>query len=242
MRWLAPFFCLFPPEVITISKQIPFKIIPLGGRGEIGMNIMALEYGDDIIVIDAGLMFPESYMLGVDIVIPDITYLKKNSEKIRGILLTHGHEDHIGALPFILREINPPIYGTRLTLGFVQEKLTEHKLLSQVSLNPLKPREKVLLGSFEVEFIRVSHSIVDGVGLAITTPAGVVIHTGDFKLDQTPVDGQVTDLNKFAEYGERGVLGLMADSTTVEREGSTISEREVGGTIDEIFRERTGGG
>ena len=205
------------------------------------MNIMAMEYGDDIIVIDAGLMFPESYMLGVDIVIPDITYLKKNSEKIRGILLTHGHEDHIGALPFILREINPPIYGTRLTLGFVQEKLTEHKLLSQVSLNPLKPREKVLLGSFEVEFIRVSHSIVDGVGLAITTPAGVVIHTGDFKLDQTPVDGQVTDLNKFAEYGERGVLALMADSTNVEREGYTISEREVGVTIDEIFRERTGG-
>ncbi len=221
--------------------EIPLKIIPLGGLGEIGMNIMAMEYGDDIIVIDAGLMFPESYMLGVDIVIPDITYLKKNSEKIRGIILTHGHEDHVGALPFILRDINPPIYGTRLTLGFVQEKLTEHKLLSHVSLNPLKPREKVILGSFEVEFIRVSHSIVDGVGLAITTPAGVVIHTGDFKLDQTPVDGQVTDLKKFAEYGEKGVLALMADSTNVEKEGYTISEREVGVTIDEIFRERTGG-
>ncbi|MBI4746326.1 MAG: ribonuclease J [Deltaproteobacteria bacterium] len=232
---------LFPPEVTTVSNQIPLKIIPLGGLGEIGMNIIAMEYGDDIIVIDAGLMFPESYMLGVDIVIPDITYLKKNSEKIRGIILTHGHEDHIGALPFILREINPPIYGTRLTLGFVREKLTEHKLLHQVSLNTLKPRDKVVLGSFEVEFIRVSHSIVDGVGLAISTPAGVVIHTGDFKLDQTPVDGQVTDLNKFAEYGERGVLALMADSTNVEREGYTISEREVGVTIDEIFRERSRG-
>ncbi len=225
----------------TISETIPLKIIPLGGLGEIGMNIMAMEYGDDIIVIDAGLMFPESYMLGVDIVIPDITYLKNNSEKVRGIILTHGHEDHVGALPYILREINPPIYGTRLTLGFVQEKLIEHKLLSQTSLNPLKPREKVSLGSFEVEFIRVSHSIVDGVGLAITTPAGVVIHTGDFKLDQTPVDGQVTDLKKFAEYGERGVLALMSDSTNVEREGYTISEREVGVAIDEIFRERTGG-
>lgn len=224
-----------------IITETPLKIIPLGGLGEIGMNIMALEYGDDIIVIDAGLMFPESYMLGVDIVIPDITYLKNNSEKVRGIILTHGHEDHVGALPFILRDINPPIYGTRLTLGFVQEKLTEHKLLPQVSLNPIKPREKVVLGAFEIEFIRVSHSIVDGVGLAITTPAGIVIHTGDFKLDQTPVDGQVTDLKKFAEYGEKGVLALMADSTNVEKEGYTISEREVGVTIDEIFRERNQG-
>jgi ribonuclease J len=202
---------------------------------------MAMEYGDDVIVIDSGLMFPESYMLGVDIVIPDITYLKKNSDKVRGIILTHGHEDHIGALPFILRDINPPIYGTRLTLGFVQEKLIEHRLMPMVSLNPVRPRERIVLGAFEIEFVRVSHSIVDGVGLAITTPAGVVIHTGDFKLDQTPVDGQVTDLKKLAEYGEKGVLALMSDSTNVEKEGYTISEREIGVAIDEMFGEKTKG-
>ncbi len=189
-----------------ISDSIGLKIIPLGGLGEIGLNMAVFEYGDDIVIVDCGLMFPEPDMLGIDIVIPDITYLTDRPEKVRAILLTHGHEDHIGALPFVLRQINPPIYGTALTLGFVKEKLKEYELDNKVDLRVVRPRDVVDLGVFSVEFIRVAHSIVDGCGLAIATPEGVVIHTGDFKLDQTPVDGELTDLATFSRYGEAGVL------------------------------------
>jgi ribonuclease J len=211
------------------------QIIPLGGLGEIGMNMMAYHCGDDIIVVDCGLMFPEPDMLGIDYVIPDISWLRERSSMVRAICLTHGHEDHIGALPFVLQELNVPIYGTALTLGFVNEKLKEYKLDDQVDLRIVKPRDTVALGCFSVEFLRVAHSIVDGCALAITSPEGVVIHTGDFKIDQTPVDGQLTDLPSFARYGELGVLALLSDSTNVEREGFTLSEKSVGEAFDEIF-------
>jgi ribonuclease J len=211
------------------------QIIPLGGLGEIGMNMMAYHCGEDIIVVDCGLMFPEPDMLGIDYVIPDISWLRERSSMVRAICLTHGHEDHIGALPFVLQELNVPIYGTALTLGFVNEKLKEYKLDDQVDLRIVKPRDTVALGCFSVEFLRVAHSIVDGCALAITTPEGVVIHTGDFKIDQTPVDGQLTDLPSFARYGELGVLALLSDSTNVEREGFTLSEKSVGEAFDEIF-------
>jgi len=211
------------------------KITPLGGLGEIGLNMMLFEYGDDIIIVDCGLMFPEPYMLGVDLVIPDISCLLQRKDSIRGIFLTHGHEDHIGALPYILQQINPPIYGTALTVGFVREKLKEFELDSRVELNRVKTRERVEAGCFTVEFIRVAHSIVDGCALAIHTPEGVVIHTGDFKIDQTPVDGELTDLATFARYGEEGVLALLSDSTNVERTGYTLSERLVGEAFEQIF-------
>src|SRR5512138_608089 len=211
------------------------KIIPLGGLGEIGLNMMLYEYGDDIIVVDCGLMFPEPYMLGIDLVVPDISYLKERADRVRGILLTHGHEDHIGALPYVLPEVNPPIYGTALTLGFVKEKLKEFDLDEKVVLETVRPRESVTLGAFSVEFIRVAHSIVDGCALAIHSPEGVVIHTGDFKIDQTPVDGELTDLATFARYGDEGVLALLSDSTNVEREGYTLSERLVGEAFEQIF-------
>lgn len=217
------------------SAHTGLKIIPLGGLGEIGLNMALFEYGEDIIVVDCGLMFPEPSMLGIDLVVPDISYLRERADRVRGIFLTHGHEDHIGALPFVLPELAPPIYGTALTLGFVREKLKEYDLDRAAELNVVKPREKVAAGVFEVEFIRVAHSIVDGCGLAIRSPQGVVIHTGDFKLDQTPVDGELTDLVTFARYGEEGVLALMADSTNVEREGYTLSEKLVGDAFDEIF-------
>ncbi|HET6420507.1 MAG TPA: ribonuclease J, partial [Geobacteraceae bacterium] len=209
--------------------------IPLGGLGEIGLNMMVLEYGDDIVIIDCGLMFPEPHMLGIDLVIPDISSLREKRDKVRAILLTHGHEDHIGALPFVLEDISPPIYGTALTLGFVREKLEEYHLDSRTELIVVKPRDVITLGSFTVEFIRVSHSIVDGCALAIRTPEGVVMHTGDFKLDQTPVDGQLTDLATFSRYGDEGVLLLMSDSTNVEREGYTLSEKLVGDAFEDIF-------
>jgi ribonuclease J len=211
------------------------KIIPMGGLGEIGLNMAVFEYGDDIIVVDCGLMFPEPYMLGIDIVIPDISYLRERSERVRGVFLTHGHEDHIGALPFILPELQVPVYGTALTLGFVREKLKEYDLDRTTELVTVKPRDRVDAGSFQVEFIRVAHSIVDGCGLAIRTPLGVVVHTGDFKLDQTPVDGELTDLVTFSRYGEEGVLALMSDSTNVEREGYTLSEKLVGDAFQDIF-------
>jgi ribonuclease J len=222
------------------SSDFPLRIIPLGGIGEIGLNMAVLEWNEDLIVIDAGLMFPEEEMPGVDIVIPDMTYLKMNRDKIRGVVLTHGHEDHIGALPYLLREIQVPVYGTPLTLGLVAEKLKEYHLLSEAVLITVKPREIVKLGVFEVEFIQVTHSIVDGVGLGITTPVGRVIHTGDFKVDQTPVDGKLMDLQKFGEYGDRGTLVLMSDSTNSEREGYTLSEREVGKAFEEIFSQAPG--
>ena len=216
------------------------KFVALGGLGEIGLNMAAFEYGDDIVIVDCGLMFPEPYMLGIDIVIPDISYLLERAHKVRAILLTHGHEDHIGALPYVLRDLNPPIYGTALTLGFVKGKLKEFDLTEKADLRVVRPRQKVQLGEFEVEFIRVAHSIVDGCALAIRSPEGVVIHTGDFKLDQTPVDGELTDLATFSRYGEEGVLALFADSTNVEREGYTLSERLVGDAFTEIFPRCTG--
>lgn len=211
------------------------SVIPLGGLGEIGLNMMVFEYGDDIIIVDAGLMFPEEEMLGVDIVIPDITYLKERKDKIRGIIITHGHEDHIGALPYILREINVPIYATPLTIGLIKGKLKEHKLDETSELISVKPRQIIELGCFSVEFIRVTHSIVDGVGLGITTPVGRIVHTGDFKLDQTPVDGELLDFHKFSEYGDKGTLALLSDSTNSEREGYTLSEKEVGKAIERVF-------
>ncbi len=211
------------------------KLIPLGGLGEIGLNCMVVEYGDSIIVIDCGLMFPDEQMLGIDIVIPDITYLIENKEKVKAFIITHGHEDHVGALPFVLREIDAPIYATTLTIGLIEAKLSEHGLLSSTEFETVRPRDVISVGPFDIEFIRVSHSIVDGCGLAITTPKGVVIHTGDFKFDQTPVDGEVLDYARFSEYGERGVLALLSDSTNVEREGYTVSEKEIGTRIDAVF-------
>src|SRR3989338_8780615 len=222
------------------TAQNTLRIIPLGGLGEIGLNMMVMEYADSIIVIDSGLMFPEDYMLGIDIVIPDISYLIKNKEKVKAFVITHGHEDHTGALPFVLRDIKAPIYGTALTLGLIKQKLEEFNLNKDTELKTVKPRGKISIGPFEIEFIRVSHSIADGAGLAITTPAGVVIHTGDFKLDQTPVDGEVLDYARFSEYGERGVLLLLSDSTNVEKEGYTVYERDVGTTFEEIFSKSEG--
>jgi ribonuclease J len=217
------------------ESNYALQIIPLGGLGEIGLNMMAYRYGDDIIIADCGLMFPEPDMLGIDYVIPDITWLRERSGCVRAICLTHGHEDHIGALPFVLQELNVPVYGTALTLGFVNEKLKEYKLDGVVELVTVKPRDTVELGCFRVEFLRVAHSIVDGCALAITTPEGVVIHTGDFKIDQTPVDGELTDLARLSCYGDQGVLALLSDSTNVEREGYTISEKYVGEAFADIF-------
>ena len=211
------------------------QIVALGGLGEIGMNMMVYQHGDDIIVVDCGLMFPSPDMLGIDYVIPDISWLRERSQNIRAICLTHGHEDHIGALPFVLQEINVPVYGTALTLGFLNEKLKEYKLDNMVELVTVKPRDTVQLGCFRVEFLRVAHSVVDGCALAITTPEGVVIHTGDFKIDHTPIDGQLTDLASLSRYGEAGVLALLSDSTNVEREGYTLSEKYVGEAFAEIF-------
>jgi len=212
------------------------RMIPLGGLGEIGLNMMAMEYGDTIIVIDCGLMFPEDYMLGIDLVIPDITYLLRNRDKVKAFIITHGHEDHTGALPFVLREIDAPIYGTALTLGLIEEKLEEFGLARSTVLETVRPRDRISIGPFDIEFIRVSHSIVDGCGLAIKTPVGTVVHTGDFKMDQTPVDGEVMDYARFSEYGEAGVLLFMSDSTNVEKEGYTLSEREIGRNLEDVFR------
>ncbi|MDN5311893.1 MAG: ribonuclease [Thermoanaerobacteraceae bacterium] len=216
------------------------QIIPLGGMGEIGKNMTVIQYDKEIIVIDSGLMFPEEEMLGIDVVIPDITYLIENKENVKGIVITHGHEDHIGALPYVLQQINAPLYGTKLTLGLVDGKLKETKFKKSVPMNIVKPPATVQIGSFTVDFIRVNHSIPDAVGLAIHTPVGVVCHTGDFKLDQTPVDGRIADLHKFAELGSKGVLVLLSDSTNAEREGYTMSEKVVGTTIEEIFQKAGG--
>ncbi len=216
------------------KKLSKLKIIPLGGLYEVGKNITAIEYDDEIIVIDCGLIFPEDEMLGIDVVIPDITYLLKNKEKIKGIILTHGHEDHIGALPYVLKKINIPIYGTRLTLGLVENKLKEHNINNTI-LNVVKPSQSIKLGHFEIEFIRTSHSIPDSVALAIHTPIGTVVHTGDFKIDYTPINGEVMDFHKLAELGQKGVLVLLADSTNVERPGYTMSEKTVGDTFNDIF-------
>ena len=215
------------------------SVIPLGGVEEIGLNMTLFEYNSHIVVIDAGLMFPEEDMLGVDIVIPDFSYLLDNREKVKAVVLTHGHEDHTGALPFLLKEINVPVYGTPLTLGLVKEKLREHNL-EHVELIPVAPREVINIGDFSIEFIRVTHSIVDGVGLGIKTPVGFVVHTGDFKLDPTPVDGQLMDFRRFSEYGERGTLLLLSDSTNAEKGGFTFSEKEVRRAFEDIFSNTKG--
>ncbi len=210
--------------------------IPLGGLGEFGMNMMALRSGDDIIVIDAGLMFPEQELLGVDIVIPDITYLKQNKRIVRAIVLTHAHEDHIGAIPYILRDLNVPVYGTQFTLALVRKRLEEHGLLDDATLREVAPGQIIRIEPFQIEFLHVTHSTIDCVALAIRTPVGVIIHTGDFKIDPTPVDGKPFDLHAFARYGQEGVLALFSDSTNVERPGFTPSERAVVVRLEELFR------
>jgi ribonuclease J len=216
------------------------KVIPMGGLGEIGLNMMVLEYEDTIVIVDAGLMFPEEEMLGIDIVIPDLSYLLKNRDKVAGLVVTHGHEDHIGAVPFLVRELPIPIYGTALTLALIKEKLLEHNLLDRADLIQIAPRQVIEIGPFSFEFIRVCHSIPDGVGLAIRTPVGILIHSGDFKIDNTPVDGKRFDIARLGSYGEEGVLALFSDSTNVEREGYTVSEKEVGATLREVFQEKQG--
>lgn len=216
------------------------RIIPLGGLGEIGLNMMVFESGDSSFIVDAGLMFPEDYMLGVDYVIPDMSYVKENKSKILGIVLTHAHEDHIGALPYLLKIVNAPIFGTSFTLGIVRHKLEEEGLFSSAVLHKIYPRERLKLGCFEIEFIRVSHSAADGVGLAIKTPLGLIVHTGDFKISHSSIDGMTTDVNRFAHCGEFGVLALLSDSTNVEKEGYTISEQEVGETLARIATGRKG--
>ncbi|MGM9569985.1 MAG: ribonuclease J [Phascolarctobacterium sp.] len=215
--------------------QNKVQIIPLGGLGEIGKNMTVFRYGDDMILVDAGLMFPEDDMLGIDLVIPDITYLIENQDKLKGIFLTHGHEDHIGALPYVMKQIDCPVYGTALTLGILQGRLKENGVSSD-NCRVIKPGDKISAGAFKLDFIRVNHSIPDAIAIAINTPIGTIIHTGDFKIDHTPVDGQVTEFNKFAEYGDRGVLALLADSTNAERPGFTPSEKMVGKTFDDEFR------
>jgi len=241
---------------VKIANSEPLLIIPLGGVEEIGLNMTVIQYSTDLIIIDAGLMFPEENMLGVDLVIPDFSYILQNREKIKGIILTHGHEDHTGALPFLLKELNQTnplqefngtnpansnvsVYGTPLTLALIKEKLKEHNLFD-VRLMPVRPRESITLGAFNVEFIRVTHSIVDGVGLGISTPFGNIIHTGDFKLDPTPVDGELMDFHKFTEYGEKGVLLMLSDSTNAEKGGFTFSEKEVYRAFEDIFFKTTG--
>ena len=213
------------------------KIIPLGGLEQIGMNITAFEYEDSIVVVDCGLSFPENDMLGIDLVIPDVTYLKENIEKVKGFVITHGHEDHIGALPYVLKEINVPIYATKLTVGLIDNKLKEHNLLRTTKRKVIKHGQSINLGCFRIEFIKTNHSIQDASALAIYSPAGTVIHTGDFKVDYTPVFGDAIDLQRFAEIGKKGVLALMCDSTNAERKGFTMSERTVGKTFDNIFSE-----
>lgn len=216
-------------------KKSNLKIIPLGGLEEIGNNMTIFEYEDEIIIVDCGLEFPTDDMLGVDLVIPDVTYLERNKEKIKGFVITHGHEDHIGAIPYILKQINIPIYGTRLTLGLIKNKLEEHKLLRSTKLHEVQAGETIKFGKMKVEFIRSCHSIPDAVMLAIYTPVGTVLHTGDFKIDYTPINSEMTDLNRIAEIGNKGVLALLSDSTNAERKGYTMSERTVGQELDKLF-------
>ena len=219
------------------EKKLKLRIIPLGGLEQIGMNITAFEYGDSIIVVDCGLAFPQDDMLGVDLVIPDVTYLKDNIAKVKGFVITHGHEDHIGALPYILKDINVPIYTTKLTMGIIENKLREHNLMRSTRRKVVRHGQSINLGQFRIEFIKTNHSIQDASALAIYSPAGIVVHTGDFKVDYTPVFGDAIDLQRFAEIGKKGVLAMMSDSTNAERPGFTMSERTVGHTFDNIFLE-----
>ena len=221
------------------EKGKSIKIIPLGGLEQIGMNITAFEYEDSIIVVDCGLSFPEDEMLGIDLVIPDVTYLKENREKVKGFIITHGHEDHIGGLPYVLKELNVPIYATKLTIGIIENKLKEHNLMKTTKRKVIKYGQSINLGCFRIEFIRVNHSIADAAALAIYSPAGIIVHTGDFKVDYSPVYGETIDLQRFAEIGKKGVLALMSDSTNVLKPGFTMSEKTVGKTFDTIFAENT---
>lgn len=221
---------------VANRKKNKLKVIPLGGLEEIGKNMTVFEYGDSIILVDCGVAFPEDEMLGIDLVIPDVSYLDKNFDKIKGIIVTHGHEDHIGALPYVLKKFPVPVYGTKLTLGLVENKLIEHRMLDKVHLQVTKAGQTIQLGAFRIEFIRSTHSIADSVALAIHTPVGVVLHTSDFKIDYTPIEGDPIDLARIAELGKKGVLLLMADSTNVERPGYTMSERTVGETLDNVFK------
>ncbi len=216
------------------------KIIPLGGMNQVGMNITLFQYKDDIVVVDCGIAFPEDEMLGIDLVIPDASYLKTHIKKVRGFVITHGHEDHIGALPYILKDVNVPVYGSRLAIGLVENKLKEHGMMGSTTRKKVSAGQKIKLGQFNIEFIRTNHSIADALALAITSPAGTVIHTGDFKVDYTPMNGRPIDLTRFAEFGRQGVLALMADSTNAERKGYTMSESSVGKSFDMIFEEKKG--
>ena len=218
-----------------MQKSKKVKITPLGGLHEIGKNLTVIEYGSDLIILDCGLAFPDDDMLGVDMVIPDITYLQKHKNRIRGIVLTHGHEDHIGAIPYVLKEFNVPVFGTKLTLGILKNKLSEHGILNSTKLNVIHPGATFPLGDVKIEFIRSNHSIADAVAVAFHTPAGVILHTGDFKIDSTPIDGEMIDLGRIGELGRQGVLLLMSDSTNAERKGYTMSERTVGTTFDSVF-------
>ena len=217
------------------KPSVPLRIAFLGGINEVGKNITLYECGDDMFIVDCGMLFPEPELLGVDLVIPDFTYIERNADKIRGVVITHGHEDHIGGLPYLLKTLNVPIYGTRFTLGLLEGKLREHELLKSASLNVVRPGDTISLGCFDIEFIRVNHSIPDSVALAIKSPAGVVVQTGDFKIDTTPIDDEVIDLARFGELGNKGVLALLSDSTNAERPGYSMSERKVGETFDRLF-------
>ncbi len=219
------------------NRSENLKIIPIGGLGLIGMNMTAFEYNNSIVVVDCGLAFPEDDMLGIDLVIPDVTYLKENIDRVKGIVFTHGHEDHIGALPYILKELSVPLYATKLTMGLIERKLTEHNLMRTTKRKVVKPGQSINLGEFRIEFIKTNHSIADAVALALYSPAGIVVHTGDFKVDYTPVFGDAIDLQRFAEIGKKGVLALMCDSTNAERPGFTASERTIGHVFDNLFSE-----
>ena len=226
--------------MLNLEETQKLKVIPLGGLGEIGKNMTAIEYDDELIVIDCGIAFPDEDMYGVDLIIPDISYLIENESKLKGIFITHGHEDHIGAIPFILKQVNIPIYGTRLTIGLIENKLKEHGLLATTSLNIIKPRESAKFNHLEVEFIRNTHSIADSCSLAIHTPVGIIFHTGDFKVDLTPIDNEPMDFERISELAKEGILLLMSDSTNVERKGYTMSERAISETFTKLFEHATG--
>lgn len=222
------------------KKKRKVKVIPLGGLGEVGKNITVFEYEDEIVIIDCGMTFPEEDLYGVDLIIPDVSYLVKNRDKVKGFFITHGHEDHIGALPYVLKQINVPIYATKLTLGLIESKLKEHGILNDCILNMVKPGDIVELGNFQAEFIRTNHSIADSVSIALHTPAGIIVHTGDFKIDYTPIDGETIDLQRYAQLGKKGVVLMMADSTNALHKGYTMSEKTVGESLENLFTKAKG--